>query len=98
MINTKIQWSIQRSSSWATKYPNTYFQVAVEESCIYTCTPDWNPVIDTLPGDPNVVFAVGFSGVNNERILASVFSRTQPGTGFKLGPVTGRMLADLAQV
>ena len=30
--------------------------------------------------------------------MSSVFSRTQPGTGFKLGPVTGRMLADLAQV
>lgn len=42
--------------------------------------PDWNPVIDTVPGSHNVVFAVGFSG-----------------TGFKLGPVTGRMLADLAQ-
>ena len=75
MINTKIQWSIQRSSSWATKYPNTYFQVAVEESCIYTCTPDWNPVIDTHPGDHNVVFAVGFSGANDECILAClVFS------------------------
>ena len=72
----------------------------MEESCIYTSTPDWNPVIDTLPGDHNVVFAVGFSGVNDECILARLvfFSRTQPGTGFKLGPVTGRMLADLAQV
>ena len=39
-------------------------QVAVEESCIYTCTPDWNPVIDTVPGSHNVVFAVGFSGDN----------------------------------
>ena len=32
-------------------------------------------MIDTVPGDHNVVFAVGFSGVNNERILARlVFS------------------------
>ena len=55
--------------------------VAIEESCIYTMTPDQNPVIDSLPDRPNVVFGVGFSGM-----------------GFKLGPVTGRMLADLAQV
>ena len=38
------------------------FKVAVEESCIYTCTTDWNPVIDVVPDSPNVVFAVGFSG------------------------------------
>merc|ERR1740128_109375 len=55
-------------------------EVAVEESCIYTTTPDWNPVIDTLPGTSNIVIGAGFSG-----------------HGFKLGPVTGRMLADLAQ-
>jgi len=54
--------------------------VAIEESCIYTMTPDQNPVIDSLPDRPNVVFGVGFSGM-----------------GFKLGPVTGRMLADQAQ-
>lgn len=53
--------------------------VSVEESCIYTMTPDENPVIDTVPGKENVVIAVGFSG-----------------TGFKLGPVTGNMLADMA--
>ena len=55
--------------------------VAIEESCIYTLTPDQNPIIDSLPERQNVVFGVGFSGM-----------------GFKLGPVTGRMLADLAQV
>lgn len=53
--------------------------LSVEESCIYTMTPDENPVIDTVPGKENVVIAVGFSG-----------------TGFKLGPVTGNMLADMA--
>ena len=55
--------------------------MAIEESCIYTLTPDQNPIIDSLPARQNVVFGVGFSGM-----------------GFKLGPVTGRMLADLAQV
>ena len=82
-------------------------QVAVEESCIYTCTPDWNPVIDTVPGSHNVVFAVGFSGDNLIFLKRQpcFFSKIRwchsvqsPGTGFKLGPVTGRMLADLAQV
>ena len=53
--------------------------VSVEESCMYTKTPDENPVIDFVPGTDNIIFAVGFSG-----------------TGFKLGPVTGNMLADMA--
>jgi len=61
------------------KFPGVDPVVSVEESCIYTMTPDENPVIDTVPGKENVVIAVGFSG-----------------TGFKLGPVTGNMLADMA--
>jgi len=63
-----------------TTFPGVTPEVGIEESCIYTVTPDWNPIIDTLPSIPNIVIGVGFSG-----------------TGFKLGPVTGNMLADLAQ-
>ena len=62
----------------AEKFPGVEPRVSVEESCMYTMTPDENPVIDTVPGT-NIVIGVGFSG-----------------TGFKLGPVTGAMLADLA--
>lgn len=29
---------------------------------VFTVTPDWNPVIDTLPGHENVIIGVGFSG------------------------------------
>ena len=36
--------------------------VSVEESCMYTMTPDENPVIDTVPGNSRLVIAVGFSG------------------------------------
>jgi len=61
-------------------FPGVEPEVCVEESCMYTVTADWNPVIDSLPGNRNIVIAAGFSG-----------------TGFKLGPVTGRMVADLAQ-
>ena len=50
--------------------------MAVEESCIYTLTPDQNPIIDRVTNKKNILIAVGFSGM-----------------GFKLGPVTGRMLA-----
>ena len=49
-----------------------------------------------MPGSHNVVFAVGFSGAFCISYDQSLI--IQPGTGFKLGPVTGRMLADLAQV
>ena len=63
-----------------THCPGVEPKVSVEESCIYTLTPDQNPIIDCLPDNRNIVFGVGFSGM-----------------GFKLAPVTGRMLADLAQ-
>jgi len=59
-------------------FPGVEPVVSVEESCMYTMTPDENPVIDVIPGS-KIVIGVGFSGM-----------------GFKLGPVTGRMLADLA--
>jgi len=62
------------------KFPGVTAEVKVEESCMYTLSPDSNPIIDTLPAASNIVIGVGFSG-----------------TGFKLGPVTGSMLADLAQ-
>ena len=60
-------------------FPDVEPEVAVEESCIYTLTPDQNPIIDRIPEKKNIVIAAGFSGM-----------------GFKLGPVTGRMLADMA--
>jgi len=72
-LKTFIQDTIKR------KFPGVDPMVSVEESCIYTMTPDENPVIDTVPGKENIVVGVGFSG-----------------TGFKLGPVTGSMLADMA--
>jgi len=62
-----------------TMFPTVEPVVSVEESCIYTLSPDWNPILDTLPAARNIVIGVGFSG-----------------TGFKLGPVTGSILADLA--
>ena len=45
------------------KFPGVEARVAVEESCMYTMTPDENPVIDTVPGT-NIVIGVGFSGNN----------------------------------
>jgi glycine/D-amino acid oxidase-like deaminating enzyme len=68
--------------------------VSVEESCIYTMTPDENPVIDTVPGKENVVIGVGFSG--DVKFDCSLPNLRLVGTGFKLGPVTGNMLADMA--
>ena len=43
-------------------FPGVESEVSVEESCIYTMTPDENPVIDLVP-DTNIVIAVGFSGI-----------------------------------
>ena len=57
-------------------------------------TPDKNPVIDTVPGKQNIVIAVGFSGEYSAHLYLKHCSC--PGIGFKLGPMAGSMLADLA--
>ena len=43
-------------------FPGVVAEVRIEESCLYTVTPDWNPVIDVLPTANNIVIAAGFSG------------------------------------
>ena len=45
-----------------TRFPGVKAEVRVEESCLYTMTPDDNPIIDTLPSAPNIAIGVGFSG------------------------------------
>ena len=49
-------------------FPGVEPVVSVEESCMYTMTPDENPVIDTVPGT-NIVIGVGFSGNNRNAII-----------------------------
>ena len=50
-------------SNYRDRFPGVNPEVRVEESCIYTLSPDWNPVIDVLPGTHNrILVAVGFSG------------------------------------
>jgi glycine/D-amino acid oxidase-like deaminating enzyme len=44
-------------------FPGVVAEVKIEESCLYTVTPDWNPVIDVLPHATNIVIAAGFSGI-----------------------------------
>ena len=44
-------------------FPTVEPVVSVEESCIYTLSPDWNPILDTLPAARNIVIGVGFSGI-----------------------------------
>ena len=57
------------------KFPGVEARVAVEESCMYTMTPDENPVIDTVPGT-NIVIGVGFSGNNTCSLGILDFSET----------------------
>lgn len=49
------------------------------ETCLYTCTPTEDFVIDLHPANALIAVGAGFSG-----------------HGFKLGPLTGRLLAELA--
>jgi glycine/D-amino acid oxidase-like deaminating enzyme len=46
-------------------------EVKIEESCIYTLTPDRNPVIDIMPVTNNIVIAAGFSGNKTTSTLSS---------------------------
>lgn len=52
---------------------------AIIESCMYTCTPSEDIIIDKHPIYSNIVYACGFSG-----------------QGFKLAPIVGKMLCELA--
>jgi len=52
---------------------------SIEESCIYTVSPDFVHILDKHPNYPNIVVGCGFSGM-----------------GFKMGPVTGEILANMA--
>ncbi|XP_072041917.1 peroxisomal sarcosine oxidase-like [Amphiura filiformis] len=54
-------------------------QPAILETCMFTSTPDGDPVIDRHPLYPNLIFAVGMSG-----------------HGFKLAPVFGKILFEMA--
>jgi len=60
-------------------FPNVEPTPSIEESCIYTVSPDGVHILDKHPKYPNIVVGCGFSG-----------------SGFKLGPVTGEFLANLA--
>lgn len=61
------------------KFPCLEPRPAIEESCMYTTTPDEEFILDRHPKYKNIVFAAGFSG-----------------TGFKIGPVVGKILSQLA--
>ena len=50
-------------------FPTVEPKVCVEESCIYTLSPDWNPILDTLPAARNIVIGVGFSGTLRSTML-----------------------------
>ncbi|KAK3891003.1 hypothetical protein Pcinc_005085 [Petrolisthes cinctipes] len=57
---TKARESIKKYMS--KKYPGLYPETAIEETCLYTVTPDGEFVLDRHPKHPNIVFACGFSG------------------------------------
>lgn len=44
------------------RFPGVYCKPSIVESCMYTLTPDENFVLDCIPGHPNIVFGIGFSG------------------------------------
>ena len=70
----------QRLKEFITKnFPNVEPMPSIEESCIYTVSPDEVHILDKHPKYPNIIVGCGFSG-----------------TGFKLAPVTGELLASLA--
>jgi len=52
---------------------------SIMETCIYSCTPDNNFILDRHPKFKNIIIGAGFSG-----------------HGFKLSPVVGKVLAELA--
>lgn len=73
-------WVLERVTKYIVDYfPGLETKPSVVESCIYTNTPDFNPILDVHPAWKNIVIAAGFSG-----------------HGFKLAPVVGKLLGELA--
>jgi len=60
-------------------FPKVESTPSIEESCIFTVSPDLVHILDRHPRHSNIIVGCGFSGA-----------------GFKLGPVTGEILANMA--
>ena len=60
-------------------FPKVESTPSIEESCIFTVSPDLVHILDRHPKYSNIIVGCGFSGA-----------------GFKLGPVTGEILANMA--
>ncbi|XP_078680773.1 peroxisomal sarcosine oxidase-like isoform X1 [Branchiostoma floridae x Branchiostoma belcheri] len=60
-------------------FPGLESVPAIQESCIYTNTPDEDFILDRHPQYRNIIIGAGFSG-----------------HGFKLAPVVGKLLCELA--
>jgi sarcosine oxidase len=60
------------------RFTSPVLEMAGSETCLYTCTPTEDFIIDHHPDDARMVFASACSG-----------------HGFKFGPLTGRILAEL---
>ena len=66
--------------------------------------PDGDSFMDRLPNHPNIVVGCGFSGQKEQSFILldfqyfrfSKFFHTYTGQGFKLAPVVGQILAELA--
>ncbi|KAK4316346.1 hypothetical protein Pmani_012475 [Petrolisthes manimaculis] len=59
-VSDELRESIKKYMS--KKYPGLNPEPAIEETCLYTVTPDGEFVLDRHPKHPNIVFACGFSG------------------------------------
>ncbi|KAL5017533.1 hypothetical protein ScPMuIL_007122 [Solemya velum] len=56
-------WILEKVQKYvATHLPSLEPVPSVKENCMYTLTPDSNPIIDTHPKWKNIAFGVGFSG------------------------------------
>ncbi len=62
--------------------------------------PDGDPVMDKHPCHPNIVIGTGFSGItvlqSQTDTGSTLLSSGPSGQGFKLAPVVGQLLTELA--
>ena len=86
---------IRRHVRWVDPEPTP----ARTTPCMYTMTLDQEFIIDSLPGRPAIAVGAGFSGHGeSSNGLLTVLASHGPllPTGFKLAPVVGRILSQLA--
>ena len=78
-------------------FPKVESTPSIEESCIFTVSPDLVHILDRHPKHSNIIGTKNYHSIfSSQNFFVSLVGCGFSGAGFKLGPVTGEILANMA--